>query len=117
MSAARPRAAMPAMPWSATSPSRQRRRELRGTWAVGVSVAMGIAGAEAPAPREGGAGAPLQLVQEPILSISCWSLATMEEGSFGYPRSGPKPWPVGPVAYFKNAFSVDAFFESCGTMT
>ena len=90
---------------------------LRGTWAVGVSVVMGIAGAEAPAPWEGGAGAPLQPVQEPILAISAWSLVTIEDGSFGYPRSGPKPWPVGPIAYCRNAFSVEALGESCGTMT
>ena len=70
MSAARPNAAMPATAWRATSPTRQRRRLLRGTWTVGVSVVMGFAGAEAPAPWEGGAGAPLQPVQEPILSIS-----------------------------------------------
>src|SRR4249920_115430 len=117
MSAARPNAARPAMAWRARSPIRQRRRLLRGTRAVGVSVVMGLTGAEAPAPWEGGAGAPLQPVQEPILSISCWSLATIEDGSFGYPRSGPNPWPVGPIAYWRNAFSVDALGESCGTMT
>ena len=117
MSAARPSAAMPATAWRTTSPIRHRRRLLRGTWTVGVSVVMEIAGAEAPAPWEGGAGAPLQPVQEPILAINAWSLATIDDGSFGYPRSGPKPWPVGPIAYWRNAFSVDALGESCGTMT
>ena len=100
-----------------TSPARHRRRPLRGTWTVGVSVAIvGSEGGGAGTVGEGGAGAsPCRFRSR------SWRSAP---GRLPRSTTAASDTQVGPERLagradrvLQDAFSVEALGESCGTMT